>query len=45
MDDYKGFDVDAAFLRSQVWLALDDVEMTRIGNPKYWSTVEDRIMT
>jgi hypothetical protein len=43
MDDYAGFDVDAAFLRSQVWLALDDVEMARIGNPKYWATVEERI--
>jgi hypothetical protein len=42
-DDYEGFDVEASFQRSQVWLALDDVEMSRIGNPKYWSTVEERI--
>jgi hypothetical protein len=43
MDDYKGFDVEASFQRSQVWLALDDVDMYRIGNPEYWATVERRI--
>ena len=43
MDDYKGFDVEASFQRSQVWLALDDVDMARIGNPKYWATIREKI--
>ena len=43
MDDYKGFDVEASFQRSQIWLALDDVEMARIGNPKYWATIREKI--
>jgi hypothetical protein len=43
MDDYRGFDVEVSYQRSQDWLALEGVDMFRIGNPKYWTTVEERI--
>jgi hypothetical protein len=43
MDDYDGFDVDASFQRSQDWLELEGVDMFRIGNPKYWDTIKERI--
>ena len=43
MDDYAGFDVEESFLRSQVWLRIADVEMSRIGIPKYWDTIRERI--
>jgi hypothetical protein len=35
-DDYAGFDVAASVDRSRTWLALDGVDMTRIGNKVYW---------
>jgi hypothetical protein len=35
-DDYKGFDVEESFNRSQQWLQLPDIEFARIGNKEYW---------
>lgn len=35
-DDYKGFDVDESFKRSQSWLKLPDVDFNRIGNKDFW---------
>jgi hypothetical protein len=37
MDDYKGFDVEASFERSAKWLGIEGIDVTRIGNPEYWS--------
>lgn len=35
-DDYKGFDVNASMNRSKKWLALPNIEFSRIGNKKVW---------
>lgn len=35
-DDYKGFDVDAAYNRSAQWLDHDDIPFARIGNKQTW---------
>jgi hypothetical protein len=35
-DDYAGFDVEASKVRSAVWLALDNVDKSRIGTKSYW---------
>ena len=35
-DDYEGFDVAASQARSLAWLALDDVDKSRIGRASYW---------
>lgn len=37
-DDYTGFDVAASVERSRLWLALDGVNMSRIGNRTYWES-------
>jgi hypothetical protein len=36
-DAYKGFDVDASKTRSKTWLALPDIDFSRIGNPDFWN--------
>ena len=36
VDDYAGFDVAASKRRSAAWLALDDVDKSRIGIKSYW---------
>jgi hypothetical protein len=35
-DDYSGFDVEASKERSAIWLALDNVDKSRIGTKSYW---------
>ena len=35
-DDYTGFDVEASKRRSAAWLALEDVDKSRIGKKSYW---------
>lgn len=35
-DDYRGFDVDESFKRSQAWLKLPNIDFTRIGNRAFW---------
>lgn len=35
-DDCTGFDVAASKRRSATWLALDDVDKSRIGTRSYW---------
>ena len=37
-DDYPGFDVAQGKLRSAAWLALPDVDKSRIGRRSYWQT-------
>lgn len=37
-DDYKGFDIEASFKRSRLWLQLPDIEFAKIGNKEYWQT-------
>ena len=37
-DDYDGFDVEESKQRSQEWLALPDVDKSRIGCRSYWKT-------
>lgn len=45
-DDYAGFDVDASKQRSRVWLALENVDKTRIGRRSFWErTVVPRLNT
>lgn len=35
-DDYEGFDVEASKERSRRWMALPDIDYSRIGNKRYW---------
>jgi len=35
-DDYRGFDVEQSFERSQKWLGLPDIPFNKIGNPEFW---------
>lgn len=35
-DDYEGFDVAASVERSRKWLALEGLDMNRIGRRDYW---------
>ena len=35
-DNYRGFDVEVSKLRSLAWLALENVDKTRIGRKSYW---------
>ncbi|MEO8496283.1 MAG: hypothetical protein ABI614_14530 [Planctomycetota bacterium] len=43
-DDYAGFDVEESKQRSRDWLALDDVDKTRIGRRSFWErTVVPRL--
>jgi hypothetical protein len=37
-DDYDGFDVEESKSRSRAWLALTDVDRTRIGKRSYWQS-------
>jgi len=36
MDDYQGFDTEVSKLRSSEWLALAEVDKSRIGKRSYW---------
>lgn len=36
MDDYRGFDVERSKQRSLKWLALNNVDKSRIGRKSYW---------
>ncbi len=38
MDDYKGFDVEKSKSRSISWLALDGIDMQRIGRKSFWDS-------
>jgi hypothetical protein len=43
-DDYDGFDVEESKRRSVAWLALPDVDKSRIGRRSYWRQhVEPRL--
>ena len=35
-DDYDGFDVEESKARSRAWMALADIDRTRIGRKSYW---------
>ena len=35
-DDYRGFDVAESKARSEQWIALGDVDRSRIGRKSYW---------
>ena len=35
-DDYQGFDVELSKARSQQWIALGNVDRSRIGRKSYW---------
>ena len=35
-DDYKGFNVDASYKRSQAWLKIPDIDFARIGSKEFW---------
>ena len=44
-DDYDGFDVDESKTRSRAWIALTDIDRTRIGKKGYWqNTVVQRLL-
>jgi hypothetical protein len=44
-DDYGGFDVEESKTRSRAWMALIDIDRTRIGKKSYWeSTVVQRLL-
>lgn len=36
-DDYEGFNVTESFERSEKWLTLPDVDMSRIGSAEFWN--------
>lgn len=38
MDDYEGFDVERSKSRSISWLALDGINMQRIGRKSFWDS-------
>lgn len=38
MDDYEGFDVEKSKSRSISWLALDGIDMQRIGRKSFWDS-------
>lgn len=43
-DDYSGFDVEASKLRSRTWLALENIDKSRIGRRSFWErTVVSRL--
>lgn len=35
-DDYDGFDVEESKARSRAWMALADIDRSRIGRTSYW---------
>jgi len=37
-DDYRGFDVDRSFKRSEAWLTIPDIDFARIGNKQLWQS-------
>ena len=44
-DDYDGFDVEESKTRSRAWMALTDIDRTRIGKKSYWEgTVVQRLL-
>lgn len=44
-DDYDGFDVEESKARSRAWMALTDIDRTRIGKRSYWkSSVVPRLL-
>ncbi len=36
MDDYTGFDVSTSKIRSELWLAIENIDKRRIGRLSYW---------
>ena len=36
-DSYLGFDTEQSKERSRKWLALSDIDFSRIGNPTFWA--------
>jgi DNA phosphorothioation-associated putative methyltransferase len=38
-DDYRGFDVAASKARSEQWIALGDVDRSRIGRKSFWEEI------
>ena len=42
-DDYTRFDVEEAYQRSAKWLALPEIEMSRIGQAAYWNEIKKEI--
>jgi hypothetical protein len=38
-DDYPGFEVAASKARSEEWLALPDIDRSRIGRRSYWTQI------
>ncbi|MGO8748289.1 MAG: hypothetical protein ACLQNE_20135 [Thermoguttaceae bacterium] len=44
-DNYDGFDVEESKARSRAWMALADIDRTRIGKKSYWqSNVVPRLL-
>ena len=37
-DDYQGFNVAESKKRSEAWLALEDIDKSRIGKLSYWTS-------
>ncbi len=35
-DDYKGFDVEESYRRSEAWLTIPMIEFSKIGNKSFW---------
>ena len=35
-DDYKGFDVEESYRRSEAWLTIPMIEFSKIGNKAFW---------
>lgn len=35
-DNYKGFDVEKSFNRSQTWLKIPNIDFARIGSREFW---------
>lgn len=38
-DDYKGFNVQQSYDRSARWLAIPDINFSKIGHKKYWKEI------
>lgn len=37
-DDYRGFDVEASFQRSKLWLQIPEIDFSRIGSKSVWES-------
>jgi hypothetical protein len=35
-DDYKGFNVEQSYKRSEKWLSIPDIQFSKIGNKDFW---------